>query len=78
MEDQNEEKRARSNLYEEDSVTAAGALVEFSGGCGAVETGRDEMSVKVGKGREGCVRQPGNQDVSVLVFTDGQVLGTWG
>lgn len=37
------------NLYEEDGVTAAGALVEFSGGCGAVQTRGNEMSVEVGE-----------------------------
>lgn len=37
------------NLHKEDGVTAAGALVEFSGGCGAVQTRGNEMSVKVGE-----------------------------
>lgn len=50
MENQNEEKWACSNLYEEDGVTAAGALVEFSRGRGAVQTRGDKMSVEISKG----------------------------
>lgn len=35
------------DLDEEDSVTAAGALVQFGGCCGAIKAGRDKVFVKI-------------------------------
>lgn len=59
-------------------MAAAGALVELGGGRGAVEAGRDEMRVEVGEGGEGRVGQARDEDVPVLVLSDGQILSTGG
>lgn len=64
-----------SNLDEEDSVAAAGALVQFGGGSGAVEAGGDEVSVKIREGGHWCVCEAFDEDVFVLVLSNGQVLG---
>ena len=59
-------------------MAAAGALVELGGGCGAVEAGRNEMGVKLREGVEGGVGEAWDEDVPVLVLTDGKVLGAGG
>lgn len=59
-------------------MAAAGALVELGGGRCAVEAGRDEVRVEVGEGGEGCVGQARDEDVPVLVLSDGQILSTGG
>lgn len=35
------------DLNEEDSMTSAGALVQFGGCCGAIKAGRDKVFVKI-------------------------------
>lgn len=55
-------------------MTTAGALVQFGGGCGAVQTGWNKVGVKISKRRQGSVSQASNYDVFILVFTDGQIL----
>ena len=63
------------DLDEEDGVAAAGALVEFGGGGGAVETGWDELRVELREGGERRGGEAGDEDVVVLILPDGQVLG---
>lgn len=64
-----------SDLYEEDRVASAGALVEFGRGCGTIEVGRHKMAFKIREGRDRRVREAGYEDVLVFVLPDGQVLG---
>lgn len=65
------------NLDEEDSVTSAGALVQFGGCCGAIKAGRDKVFVKIWEGGDGDVRKAGDQNVLILVLSDWQILGAW-
>lgn len=58
-------------------MTTAGAFVQFGGCYGAIEAGRDKVFVKVGEGRDGDVRQPGDQNVLILVLPDRQIVGVW-
>lgn len=58
-------------------MTAAGAFVQFGGCYGAIEAGRDKVFVKVGEGRDGDVRQPGDQNVLIFVLPDRQIVGVW-
>lgn len=55
-------------------MTAAGALVQFGGGCGAVQTGRHKVDVKIRERQEGRASQAWDDDVFILVFTDRQIL----
>jgi hypothetical protein len=59
-------------------MAATGALIQLCGGGGPVQTGGDKVLVKVCEGGERGLRQPRDQDVAVLVFPDGQVLGARG
>ena len=59
-------------------MAATGALIQLCGGGGPVQTGGDEVSVKVCEGGERGLGQTRDQDVAVLVFPDGKVLGTGG
>lgn len=63
------------NLDEQDGVASAGALVELGGGGGAVEAGGDEVPVKVGEGGQRRVGEAGDQNIPVLVLSDGQIMG---
>lgn len=65
------------NLNEEDSVTSAGAVVQFGGCCGAIKAGRDKVFVKIWEGGDGDVRKAGDQNVLILVLPDWQILGAW-
>lgn len=58
-------------------MATAGAFVQFGGRYGAIEAGRDKVFVKVGERRDGDVRQPGDQNVLILVLPDGQIVGVW-
>lgn len=63
-------------LDKENGVAAAGALVQFGGCRGAVQTGRNKVGVEVRERWEGCLSEARDDDVFVFVFTDGQVLRT--
>lgn len=56
-------------------MTAAGAFVQFGGCYGAIEASGDKVFVKVGERRDGNVCQPRNQNVLILVLSDGQIMG---
>lgn len=59
-------------------MTAAGALVQFGRCCCAIKASRDKMVVKIREGGDGYVSEARNEDVLVLVFSDGQILGIRG
>ena len=60
----------KSNLEEEDSMAAAGALVYFGRSCCAIKAGRYKEFVKVWEGGDGCVSEARDKDVFVLVLSD--------
>ena len=58
-------------------MTAARPLIELGGGSSAIQAGGNEVGVELREGRERRVSQARDENISVLVLTDRQVLCAW-